>query len=517
MRRCSIWFRLLVAFLFALSSGMVVPIPVAAAADAPAPAQWEPLGEARVQRAGPLQVYRLPGGEMGPFDLISDGRRLWVTVQKQRGILRVDPTSRRVAFWQAPDGVYPYTLALGPEGAVWAADFEFENRERPRSVLRFDPRTGAVDVFRLPEPTDGVTDFAFAADGSVWLANYQSRGVLRLDPGTGSFERYATELPPDTQRTVFTGVLRLTIDDGEVWGAESVLDRVFRLRWRSGRAIIESYPLPMGFNAPVAVFIDEEGALWTTEHAGDRILRWRAPSGPAQAYHLWPMNPNDYPVAGPNDLFPARDGSLWTVVHFAGRLSRIFADDGTVNEYFLPPVFGVGSVEVLPLWGDEGPAGDIWAAVYGQDALVRVPAGAYAGRVRLDAAEVRLQAGGPAVRVSGTFSPERGVRFPETWSPLEPAVAGADLPQEVRVRVAKPLTDAQAGGDFAVELRASRLAAPGEYPVVVGVRNGYFAAHRTITVKIAPGVSTTSLAVVAFGVGLLWAGAVLWAWMSGAK
>src|SRR5690606_2352807 len=136
---------------------------------------------------------------------------LWVTMfdqegQGQTGLGRIDPESGRVDVLELPPGFAPYSLAAAPDGSLWFSDFEFSSQPRRRHVARLDPGSSALTIFDLPTDRDGVTGFAFPGDGTVWLANYQHRGLLRLDPRDGSFERITTPPPDDTSnRETFLG------------------------------------------------------------------------------------------------------------------------------------------------------------------------------------------------------------------------------------------------------------------------------------------------------------------------
>ncbi|HEX6988523.1 MAG TPA: hypothetical protein VF282_03585, partial [Bacillota bacterium] len=147
----------------------------------------EPAGSMQVERIGPLEIWRLPGTGLGPFDLAVDGRTLWLTLfaaegMGEVGVGRVDLDAGAFSRIRLPEGIIPYTLRLAPEGGLWVADYEFSAEPRQRHVLRLDPAAGEGVAYLLPGPADGVTDFAFTPDGSVWLADYAAGGLLRLDP-----------------------------------------------------------------------------------------------------------------------------------------------------------------------------------------------------------------------------------------------------------------------------------------------------------------------------------------------
>src|SRR5690606_30560350 len=137
----------------------------------------------------------------------------------------------------------------------------------------------------------------FTPDGRVWLANYPGGGLLRLDPATRTMERLITPVPPESDRTAFTGAFRLAVDgSGHVWAVESIWDRLVRIEsLAGGRTGLELLPLPHNFRSPVGIVVDD-GTIWTTEHPGTRLLRWRPAAGDAAVVQLWPTTDEGYPV-----------------------------------------------------------------------------------------------------------------------------------------------------------------------------------------------------------------------------
>ncbi|HEX6989520.1 MAG TPA: hypothetical protein VF282_08630 [Bacillota bacterium] len=473
----------------------------------------EPAGSMQVERIGPLEIWRLPGTGIGPFDLAVDGRTLWLTLfaaegTGEVGVGRVDLDAGTFSRIRLPEGIIPYTLRLAPDGRLWVADYEFSAEPRQRHVLRLDPAAGEGVAYPLPGPADGITDFAFTPDGSVWLADYAAGGLLRLDPSRQAMDRLPTPVPEDGgERTAFTGAFRLAVDpEGHLWAVESIWDRLTRIHLGQDRDRVglELLALPQGIDSPVEIVIDGD-TVWTTEHPGSRLLRWRPGDGGSTVIHLWPTTDEGYPVAGPNDLIAGPDGSVWAVVHFVGRLARVLPGGETVNEFFLPPALGLPATRVLPLWGDVDDQGAVWAAAYGADALVRLGPDVPVAQVEIDETDLEAQAGGaPAtVRMRLTFSGT----WPEDWRVLAPALVGEDLPEGVTVEAEPRQITARPGEsvDVTLTVTAGREAAAGDYPVVAGARNTLVAAHRTLTLHVDPARPLTATVALTLGVTALWA------------
>jgi virginiamycin B lyase len=102
-------------------------------------------------------------------------------------------------------------------GRLWVAEWN------AGQVAVHDPATGAWGEWRLP----GASPQAYAVfvdDADVvWLTDFGANAIVRFDPGSLAF----TSLPlPDAD----AAVRQLHGRPGEVWGAESGLDRLVVVR-----------------------------------------------------------------------------------------------------------------------------------------------------------------------------------------------------------------------------------------------------------------------------------------------
>jgi virginiamycin B lyase len=186
---------------------------------------------------------------------------LWFT--GQAGIYgRLDPEEGVVEAFDAPRGRGPYGITATPYGDIWYASLAASH------IARIDPATGAASVVEpptlgqgarriwsdssgrlwvaewnagqvavhdpaddswrewpLPEP--GAQTYAVYVDDQdgVWLTDFTANAIVRFDPPSETFETFAL---PDAD----AAVRQLLGRAGEVWGAESGLDRLVVIRER---------------------------------------------------------------------------------------------------------------------------------------------------------------------------------------------------------------------------------------------------------------------------------------------
>jgi virginiamycin B lyase len=211
-----------------------------------------------------VDVFELPASHPGAnlntaaFD--GDGL-LWFT--GQNGVYgRLDPDDGRIETFDAPRGRGPYGITATPSGDVWYASLagghiahvdrasgEATVVEPPTAgqgarriwsdstgrlwvaewnagqVAVHDPSDGSWQEWPLP----GAGAQAYAVyvdeDDGVWLTDFTANAIVRFDPPTETFESIAL---PDAS----AAVRQLLGRPGEIWGAESALDRLVVIRAR---------------------------------------------------------------------------------------------------------------------------------------------------------------------------------------------------------------------------------------------------------------------------------------------
>jgi hypothetical protein len=85
----------------------------------------------------------------GPSGIMYDGAKLWFTAFYDGAVCTMVPTGSNTATWTkiaSVAGTYPFAIATGPDGYVWAADYFTQ------TLFRSAP-TGAATPVALPDTT----------------------------------------------------------------------------------------------------------------------------------------------------------------------------------------------------------------------------------------------------------------------------------------------------------------------------------------------------------------------------
>jgi virginiamycin B lyase len=211
-----------------------------------------------------VKVYRLPASapEANLNTAVFDrAGRLWFTGQS--GFYgSLDPGSGRMRVWRAPGGFGPYGITVTPRGDVYYASLAGSHIARidvgTGKATRVEPPTrdqGARRVWSdsrgriwvsewnagqlgMYEPArrrwrewklPGAAPQAYAVyvddRDVVWVTDFGANALVRFDPRTEGFTVYR-------HRTPGAAVRQLLGRRGEVWGAESGLDRLVVARTR---------------------------------------------------------------------------------------------------------------------------------------------------------------------------------------------------------------------------------------------------------------------------------------------
>ena len=211
-----------------------------------------------------VEVFELPSthpdANLNTAAFDGDGV-LWFTGQS--GMYgRLDPEEGQVEAFDAPRGRGPYGITATPSGDVWYASLAGSHiaqldRASGEATL-VEPPTAGQGARRIwsdstgrlwvaewnagqvgvhdpadgswrewPLPGDGAQAYAVFVDDRdrVWLTDFTANAIVRFDPPTETFETFAL---PDAD----AAVRQLLGRPGEVWGAESGLDRLVVIRER---------------------------------------------------------------------------------------------------------------------------------------------------------------------------------------------------------------------------------------------------------------------------------------------
>src|SRR5690242_4752772 len=134
-----------------------------------------------------VQEYAVPRGH-GIHDVWADAAPtgpVWISAQGSGHLGILDPRSGRVEFVALGSGSSPHGVVAAADGAPFLTD------GGQNAIVRVDPKTRAVKVFKLPEDS-GYTNLntaIFDRAGVVWFTG-QSGIYGRLDPRSGEMKTF---------------------------------------------------------------------------------------------------------------------------------------------------------------------------------------------------------------------------------------------------------------------------------------------------------------------------------------
>ena len=246
------------------------------------------------------RIIQLPEGSR-PHDA-APGRpgEIWYTAQRQGALGIID-----IASWtyrQVPlgEGSAPHGVVPGPDGRAWITD------GGQNAIVRYDPESETIDVWKLPEET-GYTNLntgAFDRDSVHWFTGQNgiygkvdgkgNMAVFRDPKGRGPYgidaapngELWYVSLAgshlarvnrADGSVTVFepphegAGLRRVWADSsGDLWITGWNSGKLYR--YRPANDEWTSFDLPGEAPKAYAVYVDERDDVWVTDFASNNTL-----------------------------------------------------------------------------------------------------------------------------------------------------------------------------------------------------------------------------------------------------
>ncbi len=262
--------RLLASLALALSSSAVL----AEKAVEPAPAEASSY-------TFETRVIQLPEG-VRPHDA-APGRpgEIWYTAQRQGALGIIDIESWTYRQVPLGEGSAPHGVVRGPDGMAWITD------GGQNAIVRYDPASQAIDVWRLPEDT-GYTNLntgAFDADGVHWFTGQNgiygkvdSEGNMAVFKDPEGRGPYGIDAAPD----------------GEIWYVSLAGSHLARVNREDGSVtLIEPPHEGAGLRR---VWADSAGDLWISGWNSGKLYRYRPASGEWSSFDLPGEAPKAYAV-----------------------------------------------------------------------------------------------------------------------------------------------------------------------------------------------------------------------------
>ena len=214
-----------------------------------------------------ITEYDLPAPNDLPHDLIvaPDGNVVITGMMTHRMYL-LDPASGGIRTEPIPvPGANPRAVEIAADSSWWVL------LGSPRKVARRTPdgTWSTWDIGMYPH------SIGLGSDGRVWFNGHFTKNpelLASLDPATGTVTRHEVPTPPmvDGGSTI-PYELRLG-PDGAVWVSQLAGGRLVRFEPASGR--FQLFGLPAPFSGPRRLEVDRAGRVWIPEYARNRLARF---------------------------------------------------------------------------------------------------------------------------------------------------------------------------------------------------------------------------------------------------
>ena len=169
---------------------------------------------------GAVEAFDAPRGR-GPYGIASTPEGdVWYASLAGHHVARVDPASREASIVEPPTaGQGARRVWSDSSGRLWVAEWD------AGQVAMHDPASG--EWLEWPLPGDDPQAYAVYVDDLdiVWLTDFGANAIVRFDPATEAFTSF--ELP-----SAGAAVRQLLGRPGELWGAESAVDKLVVIRTR---------------------------------------------------------------------------------------------------------------------------------------------------------------------------------------------------------------------------------------------------------------------------------------------
>lgn len=262
-----------------------------------------------------IKEFTVPPGSH-PHDVApAKNGSVWYTAQRLGELGILDPISGKSHHIGLGQGSAPHGVIVGPDGAPWITDGGLN------AIVRVDPTTENVNVFRLPENTGNVNlnTATFDHNGILWFTG-QGGIYGSLDPNTGKmkvFEApkgqgpYGICTTPEGQVYFvslagnFLAQVDLdsgnatvlnppTVDQGarRVWSDST--GRLWITEWNAGSLGMydpitkkwKEWKLPGQNPQPYAIFVDDKDMVWISDFSSNAIVRFNPSLEEFQSFPL---------------------------------------------------------------------------------------------------------------------------------------------------------------------------------------------------------------------------------------
>jgi virginiamycin B lyase len=181
---------------------------------------------------------------------------LWFTGQS--GIYGwLDPESGDMEVFEAPRGRGPYGIAATPDGDIYYASLAGNH------IARINLESGEATVLEPPTPNQGARRVWSDSRGRIWVSEWTGGNVTVYDPADESWQSW--RLPGDNPR-----VYAVYVDERDiVWLSDFAANAL--VSFDPETETFTSYPLP-SMAGNVRQILGRPGEVWGAESGVDKLI-----------------------------------------------------------------------------------------------------------------------------------------------------------------------------------------------------------------------------------------------------
>lgn len=210
-----------------------------------------------------FREYPLPEPGELPHDVAIDDGRVIITGMFTGRMFVLDPASGTVTT-EATPAPNPRAVEVDRDGNWWIV------LGGPRLVARRSPG----GEWRTWDAGFYAHSVAIGADGGIWVNGHFTHApelIRRIDPESGAHRDFELPPHPDFATTPVPYEIRVA-PDGAIWTSELHGNRMIRLDPRSGT--VRAWSMPTAWSGPRRFDIDPTGVLWIPAYAANRLVRF---------------------------------------------------------------------------------------------------------------------------------------------------------------------------------------------------------------------------------------------------
>jgi virginiamycin B lyase len=206
-----------------------------------------------------VEVFRLPesAGNANLNTAAFDGTGiLWFTGQS--GFYgRFDPATQEMEVYEAPRGRGPYGITTTPDGNIFYASLAGSH------LAAVNLETGEASVIEPPTANQGARRVWSDSTGRLWISEWNAGQLGRYDPATGEWREW--RLPGEQPQPYAVYV----DDQDQVWLSDFGANAL--VRFDPTLETFEVFPLPSA-PANVRQILGRPGEIWGAESGVDKLI-----------------------------------------------------------------------------------------------------------------------------------------------------------------------------------------------------------------------------------------------------